>query len=224
MCEQAESRPGSLIFDQSQLDAINNFEPTDFEQDIALPDDIDHGKKRRDSNELDAAAVPNGVRDTDDEDEDEDADHDRDHGQPEEKASEVVGVRMVPNHAMLHGNGYDVHDDDHSDREEDEVRDRLGQMMGDDEEHNDGVRSEQPFHDRMDTNQQIMVASAMSQQQLEFDHSLEEMRAERDELQSALEAVQGERDQLRQENEKLATQVWNERHSLSLSVDLDFRP
>jgi len=183
--EKAASRPGSLIFNQNQLDAIH-MEPTDFEADIHLPGDIalGQGNKRRGSNEMDPESVPDGVRPSDDEEEEENVNE-----KPEEKESEVVSVQRNGHALSEH-----AYDDGASESHED-----------DGDELNDGVRSEQP-HVRMDTGQMVLVATEVSKAQLEFDHSMEEMRAEKEELERRLEEVEGERDALREENHKLKTQ------------------
>lgn len=176
---QAASRPGSLLFSQDQLDQINNYDPAEFE--VSLPDDIERqrkGHKRRSSNEY-IPSNGNGQRETDDEEED------AVNEKPEEKESEVSnGHRMIPNNNMLNGNGYD------------------DEMMGDsadsshEEDTNDGVRSEQPFHSRMDTNQKIQLATHMSKAQIEFDNTMQKLREENEALRRQLEQCEREKEDI----------------------------
>merc|ERR1719295_1758794 len=191
--DKAASRPASYVFNQSEVDQINaDYDPNDGQFEVQLPDDIDpdynRGKKRRGSNELNA--VPNGVRDTDDEEEDEEQDTINE--KLEEKESEIGvngnAIHMLPGNNILTGNGYG-NDADSS---------------HDDEDPNDGTRSEQALHERMDTNQQVMVGTLMSKAQLEFDHSMEEMRADKERIEKELKQVQGEKDEIERKYGKLA--------------------
>jgi len=197
-----KSRNASLILGDTELDAIMN-EPINFNDDIALPPDLEKkhrgtvGDRHRGSQELDE--VPNGVRSSDDEEEEEQPANNQSEPEPQGQAN------MIPNNNILNGNQVDG---DSEDSEEEPI--------SYDPEMNTGNRTEYPIyneadrydavapsHNRLDTEQQIMVAEQLSLQQSKIDEQFDDYRKEIAELKQQLEAEQKENERLREENEQI---------------------
>merc|ERR1712130_1099360 len=182
--DHPKSRGGSLdlksLFDDAQMQQLYNG-GIDFEQDVHLPPDIGQDAKgRRDSTELEEA--PNGARDSDNEENEDETNKKNNEIPPDSNDSE-------------------------SDSEQISYNQDMNKM---------GARNEYPLkyeydeydnkgHRRLDTEQQIVVATQLSQQQSDFDGVLDKYREEIKALKQEIKEKEAENVELKQNMNQIQT-------------------